>query len=116
MSVARETLEALIDPLLHRPLVETGRLDGVEEKSRGRVAVSLAHQIPGHPTNQQVVEQVSEALAGSGKLEIRERVMTDQDRETLIAGLTSGVPEVGGPGSATRVIAITSGKRAGSSR
>ena len=42
MSSVRETLEALIDPLLNRPLVEAGRLESVEEKSRGRVTVSLA--------------------------------------------------------------------------
>jgi len=111
VSSVRETLEALIDPLLNRPLVEAGRLESVEEKSRGRVAVSLAHQIPGHPSNMRVNGMVTAALADEArKVDVAERIMTDADREALIARLTEGVPELGGPGSQTRVIAITSGK------
>ena len=111
MSSVRETLEALVDPLLNRPLVEAGRLEGVEEKSRGRVTVSLAHQIPGHPSNMRINGMVTAALADEArKVDVNERIMTDADREALIARLTDGVPELGGPGSQTRVIAITSGK------
>ena len=108
---ARETLEALIDPLLNRPLVEAGRLESVEEKSRGRVSVALAHQIPGHHSNQRVSGMVTAALADqTRKVDIDERIMNDADREALMARLTDGVPEVGGAGSRTRVVAVTSGK------
>ncbi len=111
MSSVRETLEALTDPLLNRPLGAAGRLEGVDEKSRGRVTVSLAHQIPGHPSNMQVAGMVTAALADQArKVEVDERIMTDADREVLVGRLTDGIPEVGGPGSRTRVVAITSGK------
>lgn len=118
MSVAdavRAAVCAVPDPELRRPI---GELDMVREVAvRERTAyVSIALTIVGCPAAARIESEVTAAAAsvdGIDEVALQVGVMTAAERRALTERLRAGRPARTmpfGPGSLTRVIAVTSGK------
>jgi ATP-binding protein involved in chromosome partitioning len=107
----RKVLEGVMDPELHRSLIELGMVREVRPQN-GRVAITLALTTLGCPFKDQIVDDVKAAV---GSLEAVEDVavelteMTDDEKRRI--GI--GVPEKGSAehlNQIKRVIAVMSGK------
>jgi ATP-binding protein involved in chromosome partitioning len=115
-----EALRPVEDPELHRSIVDLDMVRGVDVDG-GTVKVTVALTVAGCPLRSEITRRVTEAvtpLDGVGSVDVDLTVMTDQERETLAGRLRH--EHAGGDGqpvrvnpftdSATRVIAIASGK------
>ena len=110
--VLASVLADAIDPILHRPLGTLGYLKSVNVKRRGTAAVELLIPVPGAPGHA-LIEEVSEAaqsVKGVRSVRIEHELMSDDQRSELMAGVRGEKRPVGGPGSSTYVVAISSGK------
>ena len=107
------------DPEIHRPITELGMVGAVEIGLRGTndVAVTILLTVSGCPLRERIETDVTAAVAtvpGTGPVEVRFGVMSDEARKDLNARLRGGTAErevpFAKPGSLTRVYAVASGK------
>ncbi len=94
--------------LVGRTLGELGLLRSVEKTLTGKIKVGLRMPTPDHGLD----AALAEALRPHGRgADIDVEIMSDDDAAELMGRLTNNSgPGIGEPGSATRVIAISSGK------
>lgn len=106
-----EAVEAVTDPLLRRPVGELGYVHAVVPKRRGAV-VEMLVPVPGAPAEELAgrVRAAAESVTGAGGVSVDLNLMSDDQREELMAGVRGEKRQVGGPGSATYVVAVSSGK------
>jgi ATP-binding protein involved in chromosome partitioning len=102
-------LDAVLDPLLGRPLGELGMLRRASRRRLGSDRVTVALPVPNYPLADVLAERIRQA-AGTD-VDVRFEVMSDDERRTLMDRLReSAGPGIGQPGSRTRVLAVGSGK------
>lgn len=112
--LVREAAGAVIDPELRRSLGELGMIGSVStENNTASVEVRLT--ISGCPAAQKIESDVRAAalsVSGIEDVTVDVQVMTGEERAELLARLRPGGPKQNpfGPGTLTRVIAVTSGK------
>jgi ATP-binding protein involved in chromosome partitioning len=112
----RAALGSVIDPEIRKPITELDMVEGVEVGADGRADVRIRLTIVGCPASDRIerdVRQAAEAVVGPGNAVVTLSVMTPEQRAALTERLRGGRAARGnpfGPGSLTRVIAITSGK------
>jgi ATP-binding protein involved in chromosome partitioning len=111
----REALRTVIDPELHRSVVELDMIREIEVEG-SHVQVTLALTVAGCPLRHSFEEQVQRALEpleGLDSAALSFTVMTPEEKQALTAKLRGGVAERT-PGISvsadTRVIAVASGK------
>lgn len=105
----RRAIEAVVDPLLNRPLGDLNMVAQVEKSLIGSIKARLLLPVPNYPLAAELNRLVAE-VAGERAL-IEMDVMGDEARTAMMTRLRdSGGPRVGQTGSATRVIAVSSGK------
>ncbi|MEX0797647.1 MAG: Mrp/NBP35 family ATP-binding protein [Acidimicrobiia bacterium] len=94
--------------LVGRTLGELGQVRSVEKTLTGKIKVGLRMPTPDHGLD----SALAEALRPHGRgADIDVEIMSDDDAAELMDRLTADSgPGIGEPGSATRVIAISSGK------
>ena len=109
-------LAGVIDPEIRKPITDLDMVESVSAGADGRVHVVIRLTIVGCPASDRIerdVRQAAEAVAGPGTADLTLTVMTPEQRSALTERLRGGRAARGnpfGPGSLTRVIAITSGK------
>jgi ATP-binding protein involved in chromosome partitioning len=108
-------LASVIDPEIRKPITELDMVDEVRATDAGGVAVRVALTIVGCPASDRIerdVRAAAEQVVGAGNATVELTVMTPERRaaltERLRGGRARGNPF--GPGTLTRVIAVTSGK------
>lgn len=112
--LVREAAGAVMDPELRRSLGDLGMIGAVTvENSVASVEVRLT--IAGCPAAQKIESDVRAAatgVAGIDEVTVDVQVMTAEERAELLGRLRPGGPKQNpfGPGTLTRVIAVTSGK------
>ncbi|QEO09628.1 P-loop NTPase [Protaetiibacter larvae] len=108
----RAALARVQDPEIRRPITELDMVPEVSvEGSTARVALRLT--IVGCPAADRIEQDVRQAVLGVpgiSALELEVGVMTPTEREALVTRLRGVRRMPFGPGTLTRVIAITSGK------
>lgn len=110
------SLASVIDPEIRKPITELDMVERVTAGDDGRVEVVIRLTIVGCPASDRIerdVRAAGEQVAGAGNVEVELTVMTPEQRAALTERLRGGRAARGnpfGPGSLTRVIAITSGK------
>lgn len=109
-------LASVQDPELHRPVTELGMIAGVQV-SDTECVIELQLTIASCPAADRIVRDVERAasqVAGIGARQVRVRrgVMSAAQRRELVERVRggTGAAKQFGPGSLTRVIAVTSGK------
>ena len=105
-------LAAVVDPLLARPIGELGYVRGAQRKRRGSIVIDLLTPVPGQ-TSHDLVDAVTAAaktVEGVNSVRVDTELMTDDQRETLMETIRGDKRQVGGPGSATFVVTVASGK------
>lgn len=110
----REAAGSVIDPELRRSLAELGMI-GAVSADNGLAQVEVRLTIAGCPAAQKIESDVRAAAAsvsGVTEVAVDVQVMTAEQRAELLAHLRPGGPKQNpfGPGTLTRVIAVTSGK------
>jgi ATP-binding protein involved in chromosome partitioning len=109
-------LAGVIDPEIRKPITELDMVESVSAGDDGHVHVVIRLTIVGCPASDRIerdVRQAAETVAGPGNADVTLSVMTPEQRAALTERLRGGRAARGnpfGPGSLTRVIAITSGK------
>lgn len=108
----RDTVDSVVDPLLHRTLGRLGMVDEVTAKKRGTSRIRISVPIPNYPLLSELDRRVTEAVAEhTNNAEIAIEVMDDGRRTEMMQSLRAEVgPGIGEPGSTARVIAVGSGK------
>ncbi len=112
----RAALTGVIDPEIRKPITDLDMVESVTAGADGRVQVAIRLTIVGCPASDRIerdVRQAAEAVAGPGNADVTLGVMTPAQRAALTERLRGGRAARGnpfGPGSLTRVIAVTSGK------
>ncbi|MFD4420833.1 Mrp/NBP35 family ATP-binding protein [Agromyces sp. NPDC058484] len=112
----RAALAGVIDPEIRKPITELDMVESVSAGDDGRVQVVIRLTIVGCPASDRIerdVRQAAETVAGPGNADVTLSVMTPEQRAALTERLRGGKAARGnpfGPGSLTRVIAVTSGK------
>ncbi|WP_240665774.1 Mrp/NBP35 family ATP-binding protein [Agromyces sp. LHK192] len=111
----RASLGSVIDPEIRRPITELDMVGGVTADDAGRVRVDVRLTIVGCPASDRIerdVREAAEQVAGTGNVEVELNVMTPEQRQALTERLRGGKARGNpfGPGTLTRVIAVTSGK------
>ncbi|TQJ31754.1 Mrp/NBP35 family ATP-binding protein [Microbacterium sp. SLBN-146] len=111
----RSAVGAVIDPELRRSLADLEMVREIDVRD-GVAQVGVALTIVGCPASDRIEREVRDAAAsvpGVETVEVRLGVMTPDERAALTERLRGGRPARTmpfGPGSLTRVIAVTSGK------
>nr|WP_157413290.1 Mrp/NBP35 family ATP-binding protein [Agromyces allii] len=114
-AAVRRALESVIDPEIRKPITELDMLESVQV-SGDRVQVVVRLTIVGCPASDRIerdVRQAAETVAGEGLVDVTLTVMTPAQRTALterLRGAKAGRTNPFGPGTLTRVIAVTSGK------
>jgi ATP-binding protein involved in chromosome partitioning len=109
-------LAGVIDPEIRKPITELDMVAGVTAGADGHVHVGVRLTIVGCPASDRIERDVlaaAESVAGAGNAAVELSVMTPEQRAALTERLRGGRAARGnpfGPGTLTRVIAITSGK------
>lgn len=107
-----KALELVVDPLLGRTVGELGYIRGAQIKRRGAVVIDLLLPVPGD-SGQELVDVISaaaSAVTGVESVRVETDLMTDDEREVLMAKVRGEKRQVGGPGSPTFVVTVSSGK------
>lgn len=103
----------MLDPELRRPLAELGMVRGVAVGPSGAVRIDLALTIVGCPAADRIERDVRAAatgVTGVTSVHVELGVMTPQQRAAVVEAVR-GVKQLKfGPGTLTRVFAVTSGK------
>lgn len=109
-------LAAVDDPELRRSIVDLGMVGDIDIAEDGRVSVGIKLTVEGCPLRAEIQKRVSTAVIavpGVTGAAVRLDTMTDAERAEMRGGLSAGL-DVSSPftetGSATRVIAVASGK------
>lgn len=108
-------LAGVIDPEIRKPITELDMVEAVTATATG-VDVDIRLTIVGCPASDRIerdVRAAAEQVVGAGNAGVRLGVMTPGQRQALTERLRGGREARGnpfGPGTLTRVIAVTSGK------
>lgn len=111
----RQALAAVLDPELKRSIVDLGMVRDIVLDDE-RVGATIVLTTAGCPLRNKIradVEQALSAIAGGRRVEVRLGAMSCDERDALAEKLASRhelAATLFGPGSATRTIAIASGK------
>lgn len=105
-------LARTVDPILRRPLGALGYLKSVHVKRMGTAVIHLLIPVPGVPGHQliEAVTAAAHAVDGVRSVRVEHELMDDDGRTELMAGVRGEKRPVGGPGSSTYVVAVSSGK------
>jgi len=112
---ALRALATVKDPELQRDIVDLGMVRDVVVED-GRIGATIVLTTAACPLRNQIradAEQALAAIAGGRNVEVKLGAMSDDERNALTARLKGRdqlVESLFGPGSATRTIAIASGK------
>ena len=112
----RAALTGVIDPEIRKPITDLDMVESVAVGGDGRARVGIRLTIVGCPASDRIerdVRQAAETVVGPGNAEVELTVMTPEQRQALTERLRGGRAARGnpfGPGTLTRVVAITSGK------
>lgn len=112
VSELRAVVEAVVDPALDVPIGGLGYLADLKRKVTGGVIVSLRVPLPGEERSA-VVAAVTDAVRaheGGKSVRVDAELMTDAERSALMTTLRGEKRQIGGTGSRTRVVAVSSGK------
>jgi ATP-binding protein involved in chromosome partitioning len=116
VDAVRSAIGEVEDPEIHRTLAELNMLRELDVRPDGSVRVLVALTIPGCPLKDKLTHDVTvaaKAVPGVTSVEVTFTHMTDEERAQLVADVR-GAPArqitIGGAGSRTRVIAVSSGK------
>ncbi len=106
------TLASTIDPILQRPLAELGYITSARTKRLGAAVIDVLLPVPGPPGHAliETVTSAARSVPGVRSVQIRHELMTDEQRDDLMSRVRGEKRAVGGPGSSTYVIAVSSGK------
>lgn len=111
----RQALAAVLDPELRRSIVDLDMVRDIVIDDE-RVGATIVLTTAGCPLRNKIradVEQALAAIAGTRRIEVRLDAMSCDERDALTKKLAARhelAPTLFGPGSATRTIAIASGK------
>ena len=105
-------LAAVEDPLLRRPLGSVDMIRAVKTRRFGSPTVTIALPVPNYPVLAELGRRMREAaLPLVSDLDVRTEHMNDAERAQMMAHvLADAGPKPGETGSATRVLAVSSGK------
>lgn len=114
-AAVRAALSSVIDPEIRKPITELDMVDRVVAGDDGRVEVGIRLTIVGCPASDRIerdVRQAAESVAGAGNAAVELSVMTPEQRAALTERLRGGRTRTNpfGPGTLTKVLAVTSGK------
>jgi ATP-binding protein involved in chromosome partitioning len=116
VAAVRAAVGQVQDPELHRSLAELNMLRELDVEPSGAVRVLVALTIPGCPLKDKLTTDVTAAarsVYGVTSVEVAFTHMNDDERAALVQEMR-GAPvreiSIGKAGSATRVIAVSSGK------
>ncbi len=116
VEAVREAIGRVEDPEIHRSLADLNMLRELDVAADGSVRVLVALTIPGCPLKDKLTHDVTAAarsVAGVTGVRVEFTHMTDEERAQLVADVRGGAAReitIGGSGSRTRVIAVSSGK------
>jgi ATP-binding protein involved in chromosome partitioning len=116
LEALRTAIGRVEDPEIHRTLADLDMLRNLEVDQSGAVQVLVALTIPGCPLKDKLQSDITaaaRAVAGVTSVDVTFTHMTDEERSALVdqvRGAPSRQITIGGAGSRTRVIAISSGK------
>ncbi len=108
----RQAVGAVLDPELRRPLADLGMIADVRARGNA-VEITVRLTVVGCPAADRIRQDVRDAAlrAGAGGADVALEVMSAEEREALTRRLRGGRRAVQfGPGTLTRIIAVTSGK------
>jgi ATP-binding protein involved in chromosome partitioning len=111
-SAVRAALATVIDPEIRRPITELDMVDDVTVTG-STIEVSIALTIVGCPASDRIKADVTNAVtsvAGGKTVSVTLGVMDQARRQALITRLRGEKAMPFGPGTLTRIIAVTSGK------
>ena len=105
-------LSAVEDPLLQRSLHSLGMIRAVKSRRFGSPTVTIALPVPNYPVLSELAGRLRAAAAELvPDLEVRTEEMDDAERAQMMARIRREAgPDPGETGSATRVVAVASGK------
>ncbi len=108
----RTALAAAVDPLLGRPLGTLGYVRSARVKRLGTALIELLLPVPGNAGHQliETVTAAARSVSGVRSVKIDHLLMNDDQRNELMAAVRGEKRPIGGPGSATYVVAVSSGK------
>ena len=114
-AAVRAALTSVIDPEIRKPITELDMVDHVVAGDDGRVEVGIRLTIVGCPASDRIERDVrlaAESVAGAGNAAVELSVMTPEQRAALTERLRGGRSRTNpfGPGTLTKVLAVTSGK------
>ena len=114
-AAVRAALTSVIDPEIRKPITELDMVDHVVAGDDGRVEVGIRLTIVGCPASDRIERDVrlaAESVAGAGNAAVELSVMTPEQRAALTERLRGGRTRTNpfGPGTLTKVLAVTSGK------
>ncbi|MET0831558.1 MAG: Mrp/NBP35 family ATP-binding protein [Acidimicrobiia bacterium] len=117
VDAVRAAIGAVEDPEIHRSLADLGMIRSLEVSPDGAVSTLIALTIPGCPLKDKLNSDITAAarsVDGVTAVKVEFTSMTDEERASLVTDIRGGGAAreitVGGPGSPTRVIAVSSGK------
>jgi len=116
VEAVRSAIGAVEDPEIHRSLADLGMIRSLEVSPQGAVSTLIALTIPGCPLKDKLTRDITEAargVVGVTSVAVEFTHMTDEERGALVTDIRGGATRevtIGGPGSRTRVIAVSSGK------
>ena len=116
VDAVRAAVGAVVDPELRRPIAELGMVREIAVSTEGVASVAIVLTIVGCPAAERIAADVRAAAAGVpgvAGIDLNVGVMTPAERRALTEQLRAGRPArrmAFGPGTLTRVIAVTSGK------
>ncbi len=105
-------LSAVEEPLLQRPLGSLHMIRSVKTRRFGSPTICVALPVPNYPLLSELVERIRNAASVLvSDLDIRTEHMSDAERAEMMARVVKEAgPGPGETGSATRVVAVSSGK------
>ncbi len=105
----RRAIEAVIDPLLGRAIGQLSMVSSVEKGLLAGLKTTISFPCPTIPYLDELRRRITESIGE--RVTIETNVMDEDARTTMMTRLRdSAGPRVGQVGSATRVIAVSSGK------
>ncbi len=111
-STVKRALETVIDPEIRRPITELDMVDHITISDTA-IDVAIALTIVGCPASDRIEADVTQAVtsvSGGKTVSVTLGVMDQARRQTLISRLRGEKKMPFGPGTLTRIIAVTSGK------
>ena len=115
-AAVRDAIGRVEDPEIHRSLAELNMVRDLDVNADGRVSVVIALTVPGCPLQDELEADVTAAamsVTGVSSVTTEFTVMSETERQAVVSAVHGGGERgitLGGPGSPTRVIAISSGK------